>query len=52
MMIPTDAEFQKLVELATVTAQSIALGRSEVDIRMAGEKDVSSSSEQGTYQIF
>ena len=49
MMIPIDAEFRKLIELAT--AQIIA-GRSEVDIRTAGEKDVSKLSEEGIYQIF
>jgi len=46
-MIQIDAEFQKLIELATV--QIIALGSSEVDVRTPGEKGVSKLSEQGTY---
>lgn len=50
IIILIDSEFRKLIELAT--AQIIALGRSEVDIRTAGEKDVSKLSEEGTYQIF
>jgi hypothetical protein len=49
-MIPIDAGFQQSIALAT--AQIIALGRSEVDVRTAGEKDGSSHSKQGTYQIF
>jgi hypothetical protein len=50
MMIPIDAEFRKVLELAT--AQIVALGRSEVDVRTAGEEDVSKLSEQGRYYIF
>ena len=47
MVIPIDAEVR---QIALATAQIIALGHSEVDVRTESEKDGSNPSEQGIYQ--